>query len=73
MKLAVITDLHFTRQQHLQLPKPEFILCCINNGVKLSLGSDSHNLYEVGELHEHLAIIEHIGYLDQLDKIVFTT
>jgi histidinol phosphatase-like PHP family hydrolase/calcineurin-like phosphoesterase family protein len=58
---------------HTNDPDPEFLLCCIKNGVKLSFGSDSHNLYEVGELHQHLAIMDSIGYLNKLDEVLLET
>lgn len=56
---------------HTNDPDPEFLISCINHGVKLSFGSDSHNLYEVGELHQHLEIMKIIGYLDRLDEVMF--
>jgi histidinol phosphatase-like PHP family hydrolase/Icc-related predicted phosphoesterase len=55
---------------HTNDPDPEFLLSCIKHGVKLSFGSDSHNLYEVGELQPQLNIIAELGYLDKLDEIM---
>jgi histidinol phosphatase-like PHP family hydrolase/calcineurin-like phosphoesterase family protein len=46
---------------HTNDPDPEFFLMCIENGVKLSFGSDSHNLYEVGELYPHLSFLKKIA------------
>jgi len=43
-------------------PPPEFVRMCIEAGVKLSLGSDAHNLCEIGEFAPHLALLEQIGY-----------
>ncbi len=71
-KLLKATNTAAEINLHTNDPDPEFLLCCIKYGVKLSFGSDSHNLYEVGELQQHLAIIDSIGYLSRLDEIIFT-
>jgi len=46
---------------HSQQDEAEFFEKCINSGVKLCLSSDSHNMYEVGELWPHLKLLEKIG------------
>lgn len=46
---------------HTNEPPPEFFRMCVENGVKLSLGSDSHNLYEVGEFYAHLKLLQEIA------------
>lgn len=46
---------------HTNEPPAEFFRLCIKNGVKLSLGSDSHNLYEVGEFYAHLKFLKEIS------------
>ncbi len=46
---------------HSQETEAEFIEKCINCGVKLCLSSDSHNMYEVGELWPHLKLLEKLG------------
>lgn len=46
---------------HTNDPEPEFFKLCLERGIKLSLGSDSHNLYEVGWFAPHLAFLEEIG------------
>lgn len=51
-------------------PYPEFLKLCIKNGVKLSLGSDSHNLYEVGFLQPHLELLKELGVYDKLDSVL---
>lgn len=43
------------------LPEDEFFDLCHRNGVPITLGSDSHNLYEIGEFYEHLKLLERIG------------
>ena len=34
---------------------------CIKNGIKISLGSDTHNLYEVGEFYPHVKLLDKIA------------
>lgn len=46
---------------HSQEPSREFVRLCLDAGVTLSLGSDAHNLYEVGELWPHLCLLEDLG------------
>ena len=46
---------------HTNEPPAEFFRMCIENGIKLSLGSDSHNLYEVGEFYPHLKFLQEIA------------
>lgn len=43
-------------------PSPEFVRQCVQAGVKLTLGSDSHNLAHVGDLEPHLALLREAGY-----------
>lgn len=49
---------------------PEFVRMCLENGVKLSLGSDSHNLYQVGDFEAHLQMLKEIGFSGALGDIV---
>lgn len=46
---------------HSQEAESEFFQMCVNSGVKLSLSSDCHNMYELGELWPHLRMLEKIG------------
>lgn len=46
---------------HTNSPPAEFFRMCIENGIKLSLGSDAHNLYEVGEFYPHLKFLREIA------------
>jgi histidinol phosphatase-like PHP family hydrolase/predicted phosphodiesterase len=50
---------------HSQQDEAEFFEKCVNSGVKLCLSSDSHNMYEVGELWPHLKLLEKIGVTAQ--------
>lgn len=46
---------------HTNEPPLEFVKLCLEAGVRLSLGSDSHNLYEVGEFFPHLELLKAAG------------
>ncbi len=46
---------------HTNEPDPEFFKQCLAAGVKLALGSDAHNLYEIGEFAPHLQFLEELG------------
>jgi histidinol phosphatase-like PHP family hydrolase/calcineurin-like phosphoesterase family protein len=47
---------------HTYQPEAEFVKLCLKAGVKLSLGSDAHNLYEVGFFAPHLQFLRACGY-----------
>ncbi|MBN2640408.1 MAG: metallophosphoesterase [Victivallales bacterium] len=46
---------------HTNDPEPEFFAICAEKGVKIALGSDSHNLYEIGEFYAHFEFIDKLG------------
>jgi len=46
---------------HTNTPDPAFARICVEHGVRLSLGSDSHELAEVGELWPHLDVLRRAG------------
>lgn len=46
---------------HTNNPEADFFRLCLNKGLKLALGSDSHNLYEVGEFAPHLEFLNTCG------------
>ncbi|NOY82107.1 MAG: hypothetical protein GXP31_14010 [Kiritimatiellaeota bacterium] len=46
---------------HTNEPPEAFVRLCLDAGVRLAFGSDSHNLYEVGEFRPHLALLERCG------------
>lgn len=49
---------------HSQITTEELVTKCVEAGVKLAFGSDSHNLYEVGEHYPHLQLLKRCGYSD---------
>jgi histidinol phosphatase-like PHP family hydrolase len=56
---------------HTQEPDIEFVEKCVDSGVKLCLSSDSHNMYELGELWPHLKLLEKIGVkADDLGRVL---
>ena len=47
---------------HTNEPSADFVRLCLEQGVKLTFGSDAHNLYEVGEFSPHLALLREAGF-----------
>ncbi|HNT35665.1 MAG TPA: metallophosphoesterase [bacterium] len=64
---GVAAEINFHKNQ----PPHAFVEMCLNMRVKLALGSDSHNLYEVGEFAPHLEFLEQLGCLSQLESVLF--
>ncbi len=57
---------------HKDTPPAAFVRLCLELGVKLSLGSDTHNLYEIGEFAPHLQLLRDIGFNGDLADILLT-
>ncbi len=57
---------------HTNEPPIEFIKMCIDANVKLSFGSDAHNLYEIGEFYPHLKLLNecNISISDLKDVLI---
>ena len=51
---------------HNNVPDDTFIRCCLEENVRIALGSDSHAFHEVGELQLHLDFLRRIGVSDEL-------
>lgn len=56
-KYSGVAELNFHHDQ----PSGNFVLACLENGVKFSFGGDAHNLYEIGEFYGHLAMIDKLA------------
>ncbi len=56
---------------HTNDPDPEFFRLCLERNVKIVFGSDSHNLYEVGEFYGFIHLIRQIGAESMLNEIFF--
>lgn len=59
---GVAAELNF----HTNRPDPEFFAACIEEGVKISLGTDTHNILEAGDFHQHLALLKTIGVSEDM-------
>lgn len=57
---------------HSNQPEPEFFRLCLARGVRISFGSDSHELAQIGEFAPHLRLLSEIGVpLADLPRILF--
>ncbi|MBS5533181.1 hypothetical protein KH017_20530, partial [bacterium] len=56
---------------HQNDPEPEFFEICLKKGVKIALGSDSHNLYEVGFFLPHFRFLAELGVAGRLDEVLY--
>jgi len=65
-KTGVAAEINF----HSQEPPAEFVRLCLRAGVKLTFGSDSHNLYEIGLFTPHLQLLCDCGYDGDLTDIL---
>ena len=65
-KYKVAAEINF----HTNEPPVEFFKKCLEFGVKLSFGSDSHNLFEVGDFAYHLALLKEAGFNGALSDII---
>jgi len=63
----VAAELNF----HTNEPDPEFFRICLEEGVSIALGSDSHALYEVGEFAPHIELLRRLGVDGDLKDILF--
>ena len=55
---------------HTNLPPVAFVRCCLAHGVKFSLGSDSHNLAEIGDFAFHRALLREAGFDGDLRDVL---
>lgn len=63
---GVAAELNF----HNNEPRPDFVKQCLSAGVRLTFGSDAHNLYEIGEFAPHLELLRSIGLDGDLKDIM---
>ncbi len=66
-RYGVAAEINF----HHNNPEPEFFSLCVKKGVKLSFGSDSHNLYEVGFFLPHFRFLRELGVAGRLDEVLY--
>ena len=68
VKNNVAAEINF----HWNKPVLEFIDLVIKKGGKISFGTDSHNLYEVGYLRPHYNFCKSLGIEGKLDKYLLS-
>ncbi len=56
---------------HSNSPDPDFFRICLENGVRISLGTDSHNLADIGDFYPHLEMLDKLTGLKDLDRILY--
>lgn len=54
---GVAAELNF----HTNRPAPEFFDICLQEAIKVSLGTDTHNLLKAGEFNQHRRFLEMLG------------
>jgi histidinol phosphatase-like PHP family hydrolase len=57
---------------HKYRPDPAFFALCLEEGVRIALGSDSHSLWEPGELWPHLDLLRQAGCSHGYERVLFT-
>jgi len=55
---------------HSNTPVPELFAACIDAGVKLSFGGDSHELWEVAEFNPQLDLLAELGYTGDISGLL---
>jgi len=63
----VAAELNF----HANEPDPAFFEKCLEAGIKISLGTDAHTMYEVGELSPHLDFLKNKLKIKDLKSVLF--
>jgi histidinol phosphatase-like PHP family hydrolase len=56
---------------HMGGPPLEFVIMCMDRGVKLALGGDAHHLLDVGNFAAHLALLKRAGAPNDLSEVLF--
>ena len=57
---------------HTNEPSVDFVKLCLEQDVKVSFGSDTHQLYEVGEFALHLQLLKDIGFDGDLADVLWS-
>jgi histidinol phosphatase-like PHP family hydrolase/calcineurin-like phosphoesterase family protein len=65
-RYGVAVELNF----HTNTPPLAFVQHCLERGLKFSLASDAHRLYEVGEFADHLHLLTAAGFDGVLSDIL---
>ncbi len=67
VRYGVAAELNF----HHGAPPPDFVSMCLERGVRLSFGGDSHELGMVGDFYPHLALLKKLGASSRLDEVLW--
>jgi histidinol phosphatase-like PHP family hydrolase len=68
VRRGVAAEINF----HINENDPAFFRECVRRGVRIALGTDSHDLAQVAELHPHLEVLKRAGVSpDQFDRVLF--
>lgn len=68
-KAGVAAEINF----HTNEPEPEFFRICAEQGVRIALGSDSHEVSEIGEFVPHLRVLAAAGIAPaDFPRLLFT-
>lgn len=67
-KYQVAMEINF----HTNQPPVAFIQACLHADVKFTFGSDSHNLYELGDFAYHLALLKEAGFDGDLSDVLLS-
>jgi histidinol phosphatase-like PHP family hydrolase len=65
-KYAIAAEINF----HTNIEPVGFLRSCLDHGVKVSFGSDSHNLAEVGDFGQNIALLREAGYDGDIKDVV---
>jgi histidinol phosphatase-like PHP family hydrolase len=53
-------------------PDEYFVRKCIDEGVKLAMGTDTHNIVEIGDFSHHKALLTELGVREEeMDSLIF--
>jgi histidinol phosphatase-like PHP family hydrolase/predicted phosphodiesterase len=56
---------------HLNDPPPEFFATCLARGVRVALGSDAHEHWELGDFVPHIEFLSQLGFTGDLPDITY--
>jgi histidinol phosphatase-like PHP family hydrolase/predicted MPP superfamily phosphohydrolase len=56
---------------HTNQPDPAFFALCLEADARLSIGTDSHALVEVGDLRPHVELLQQIGAWARRDEVLW--
>ncbi len=64
---GVAAEINFQCNQ----PDPAFFMLCLELGVRVSIGSDSHSIAQIGDLSRHIALLGELGITDRTDEALW--